>query len=199
MPFVYKITNPVNKVYIGSTKRPINFRWYRYKTLQCRTQPLLFNSFKKYGVENHNFEILCECSIEDMLKFEYTYGEEFDVLNPLKGLNCKLPKIGDIYKVVSDETKNKFKLNKNASGKRSKEFCDMRKEAMKGKKFPKKAIDNHWTRKVSQHDLNGNLIAEYNSVKEAALFNNFSYDCIGKAARGTRKTYKKFIWKHCEN
>ena len=89
MPSIYKITSPTGKVYIGSTldsKR----RFYQYSSLNCESQPKLYNSFRKHGVDNHTFEILIECSTQDMLRLEAEYGAQFDVLGA-NGLNCALP------------------------------------------------------------------------------------------------------------
>jgi len=53
---IYKITNPNGKIYIGKSWN-IEKRWNQYKSLQCKTQPILYASFQKYGVDKHVFEI----------------------------------------------------------------------------------------------------------------------------------------------
>lgn len=58
---IYKITSPSNKVYIGQSinlKRRI--RVYKKMADAIKSQVALFNSFVKYGVENHNFEPIHE-------------------------------------------------------------------------------------------------------------------------------------------
>jgi group I intron endonuclease len=111
MTGIYKITSPTNRVYIGSSNDIAN-RWCKYKRLKCRSQTKLFNSFLRYGVEKHVFEIIEECSISDLLQKELKYGLQFKVLN--KGLNCRLPKAGEAYSYMSEKTKNKIsKANKN--------------------------------------------------------------------------------------
>ena len=57
---IYKITSPSEKNYIGQAVN-INKRFYRYKSLDCSQQIILYKSFIKYGVENHIFEIIEEC------------------------------------------------------------------------------------------------------------------------------------------
>ena len=59
---IYKITSPSGKVYIGQS-RNIENRFLQYKNKHCRFQFRLYNSFNKYGVENHVFEIIEECEI----------------------------------------------------------------------------------------------------------------------------------------
>ena len=60
---IYKITSPSNKVYIGQSVN-IQKRFRDYKSLKrsIKQQPRLYNSFVKYGVNNHLFEILSECT-----------------------------------------------------------------------------------------------------------------------------------------
>lgn len=55
---VYKITSPTGKVYIGQSKN-IHKRWNSYKSMSKGNirQPKLINSFKKYGVPHHVFEV----------------------------------------------------------------------------------------------------------------------------------------------
>jgi group I intron endonuclease len=106
MPYIYKITSPKNKIYIGSTIN-IKKRFIDYKTLHCKSQRRLYNSFLKYGVDSHNFELIVECRIEEMYKLECYYGNLFNVLSK-SGLNCKLPKEDEKFSSISDETRTKI-------------------------------------------------------------------------------------------
>jgi group I intron endonuclease len=85
---IYKITNPKGKVYIGQSI-DVGHRLYEY-TLKtnCQSQIKLFNSLNKYGVDNHTFEIIEECKIEELNERERYYQDLYDVLH--KGLNCRL-------------------------------------------------------------------------------------------------------------
>jgi len=47
---------------------------------------------------------------------------------------------------------------------------------------------------VAQYDSNGNLVAVYNSIKEAASKNNISIDFLYKIIRLEKRLYKGFIW-----
>jgi len=87
---IYKITSPTNKVYIGQSINLIK-RINRYKMLKCSRQPKIYNSLKKYGVENHIFEIIEECS-EELLNEREIYWKQ-QIVNKLgwnKALFCQL-------------------------------------------------------------------------------------------------------------
>ena len=92
---IYKITSPTKKVYIGQSI-DIQKRFFNYYTLKksTKTQTRLYNSFKKYKVENHNFEILCECEIFELNNKERFYQDLYSVISK-NGLNCKLTKSND--------------------------------------------------------------------------------------------------------
>lgn len=103
---IYKITNPSGKVYIGQS-RNIKSRLNRYKNLHCEGQLKIYRSIKKYGWENHNFEILEECQFE-MLNIRERYYQ--DLYNSfIKGLNCNLTETDILPRVISEETRLKMK------------------------------------------------------------------------------------------
>lgn len=104
---VYKITSPSGKIYIGSSS-DIEQRFYNYRRLHCGSQRRLYYSFLKYGVENHKFEIIEECTPENVLERELFYGNLYNVLDSKRGLNCRLPKNGEAYTYMSEETKKKI-------------------------------------------------------------------------------------------
>ena len=67
---IYKITNPKGKSYIGQSVN-INNRKYAYMAINRRNiGPKIANSLDKYGWENHKFEIIEECSVEQLHKKE---------------------------------------------------------------------------------------------------------------------------------
>jgi len=84
---IYKITNPTNKIYIGQSI-DIDRRFNEYKKMLCSQSKKLYNSLFKYGIENHKFEIIEECSIEQL-----NDREEYYILlhnSHISGLNIKL-------------------------------------------------------------------------------------------------------------
>lgn len=71
---IYKITNKVNNhCYIGQS-RNIEKRWnnHIYHDKSKNEYPL-YRAFKKYGIDNFTFEILEECSLNELNKKEQYY------------------------------------------------------------------------------------------------------------------------------
>ena len=88
MTGIYKITNPAGKIYIGQSIN-IQRRFKSYFNLNCKKQIKLFNSLKKYGVENHIFETVCICTKEELNDKERHYQDLYLVISG-NGLNCIL-------------------------------------------------------------------------------------------------------------
>ena len=86
---IYKITSPSGKIYIGQSV-DINRRFSTYKSLRSsvKTSVKLYRSFLKYGVEQHNFEILDLCTRQQLNKYERFYQQVYNSIT--NGLNCIL-------------------------------------------------------------------------------------------------------------
>lgn len=106
---IYKITSPSNKIYIGQSLN-IERRFKEYKLLRCKKQIILQNSLNKYGVENHIFEIIEECNINELNTKERSWQEYYDVLN--NNLNCVYVNTETNKRICSDKTKLKMSLAK---------------------------------------------------------------------------------------
>lgn len=106
---IYKITNPSGRVYIGQSIN-IEHRFKEYRRLKCKLQKRLINSFTKYAVENHIFDIIEECAIQDLNTRERYWQDEYNVLDKYKGLNCKLTTSLDKSGKYSEELKQKIGL-----------------------------------------------------------------------------------------
>jgi group I intron endonuclease len=103
---IYKITSPSKKVYIGQSVN-IKRRFLDYKKSLKKQQIKLFNSIKKYGYENHIFEIIEECPTELLNERERYWQDFFDCVE--NGLNCRLTKTNDKSGKLSKETIEKLK------------------------------------------------------------------------------------------
>jgi group I intron endonuclease len=100
---IYKITSPSGKVYIGQSKdlkRRENE--YRNNDIKVKSQTRLYNSFKKHGWENHQFEIIEYCLEDELNCSERFWQDKFDVTGK-NGLNCILQNCGAEKRVFSED------------------------------------------------------------------------------------------------
>ena len=132
---IYKIINPKGKVYIGQTidyKR----RHRHYKNLKCKEQPKLYNSFIKYGVQNHIFSFIKHCSKDELTKWERHFQ---DVYNSVKsGLNCILVSTDDFSGGHSEESKKKI-----SDSLKGREFSEEHKARISIGNSKRKITDEH--------------------------------------------------------
>lgn len=103
---IYKITSPTGRVYVGQSLNIVKNRLNVYKNLKCKTQTFLYRSLRKYGWDQHTFEIIEECSEEELNCRERYWQDFYDVING--GLNCILTECGDDLKRYSEETKQQI-------------------------------------------------------------------------------------------
>lgn len=145
---IYKITSPSGKVYIGQS-RDIERRFRNYKNLRCKNQKKLYASLKKYGVDNHIFEIMCELlenSSQEELNSKEIEWWKFYIDNGFEVMNIKEPgsngrlsketieKIRKIHigRKLSDESKEKIR-NSLLGKKHSPERCEKMSKSLIGK------------------------------------------------------------------
>lgn len=128
---IYKITNPKGKIYIGQSV-DIERRHKEHKYLNShKKQTKLYNSFIKYGIENHNFDVLEECTSEQLNELELYWIYYYNSV--INGLNIR---IGSANGYLSEETRNKIS------------------EALKGRK-------NTWTIKEETREKISQSLKEY--------------------------------------
>ena len=198
---IYKITSPSNKVYIGSSKN-IEKRIQYYYTPSCKNQIKLYNSIKKYGWDSHEFEILEECSFEDLYKRERYYGELFNVLGE-NGLNLMLPKDDENKVGISEETRKKMSESK--KGEKGsfygKKHTEENKQKQRERQLGRKHTEEH-RRKVSLNnaknmakivlDLNTGIF--YESAKEASEYYGIKHSTLRSMLNGTNRNNSSLIY-----
>lgn len=104
---IYKITSPKGRIYIGQSI-DLKKRCRNYKNLTCVNQTKIYNSIKKHGWESHIFEIIEECSEEELNCRERYWQDLYDVLNG--GLNLVLQECGSLRAEISEETRLKMSI-----------------------------------------------------------------------------------------
>lgn len=196
---IYKITSPNNRVYIGQSTN-IKKRFKTYKN-NCNSQKLLFRSFKKYGLENHIFEIIEECSIEQLNERERYWQDYYNVLE--EGLNCRLTKINDKSGFVSQQTKSKMiickqNISKETKSKMSKaSLGKCKSEEHRLKIIEAKNRDKYkFSKQINQYDLEGNFIKEWPSIKDASKYYNLNQGGISSCCLGKVNRAGNFKWSY---
>ena len=100
---IYKITNTQNgKIYIGQS-RHIYRRWTEHKCdAKDESNPtLLYKAFRKHGEQNFKFEVLEECSPDNLTDRENYWIYHYNTLSP-NGYNIKAPVESGFYVCVPD-------------------------------------------------------------------------------------------------
>jgi group I intron endonuclease len=125
---IYKITSPSGKIYIGQSIN-IKDRWKKYQKYleSIKNQTKLYNSLKKYGPENHIFEIIEECNESQLFERE-TYWKIFYKVLEIPSLCCRIDgkggknsketnlKISQIHKGKKYSNESKEKISKAKKG-----------------------------------------------------------------------------------
>ncbi len=173
---IYKITSPKNKIYIGQSS-DIDYRFLCYKKLKCKAQPRIYNSFLKYGVENHLFEIIEECTVELLSERERHWQEYYNVLGK-EGLNCEFVSTKQFSKVVSEETKKKI-ANTLTGFKHSEES---KKKISKG--LIGRPVSKDTRKKISDSNKNTIFTEERKSnISKALIGRKLSKECLDKRGK----------------
>lgn len=192
MKGIYKITSPNKRVYIGQSVN-IERRFNEYRRLDCKTQPKLYRSLKKHGVENHIFEIITTCEIEDLNRLERYYQEVYNVI--IDGLNCSLVNTSFKKQMHSEETKKKIsEYAKN----RSEETRLKISKAKKGKANPNygKKISEETKKKISEAKKGSKYLTNKRIIKvsipNGVIYKNGIYELV-KELKISRETIVKLL------
>lgn len=197
---IYKITSPTKKVYIGQSINIIH-RFNDYKNLLCKRQHKILNSLKKYGYENHKFEILHTCTIDELNDLEVYYINLYQSFNTKFGMN--LVSGGKQNLVYSTEYR-----------KRQSEKMKGKNTWTKGSKMPLESIQNRINTMKLNNTLNhsektknkirkaridkGKKVIDiitgiiYPTIKKAASSINIGADYLGAQLSNRRKNNTNF-------
>jgi group I intron endonuclease len=141
---IYKILNKINGlVYIGCTISSLEKRFQEHLCRCFKTdyKSKLYNSIKKYGVENFTIDLVDECDLNVIYETEKKYIKEFNSYH--NGLNSTYGGEGclgythspEIRKKISEGTKNgnshKGKTYEELYGNRAEEEKMKRKKSVK--------------------------------------------------------------------
>lgn len=208
MGYIYILTSPSGKRYVGQTTRPIKERLEEHRTGKSITCRAIYRAIQKHRWENIA-KIWHEVSDDDLNDHEELLEETLGTLAP-KGYNLRKgggscgklseetkQKIGEaqIGKTLSDE--HKQKISESTKGERSHSFGIPKSEQTKRKiGDATRGEKNPSSKQVYQYDLEGRLLGSYGSTGEAARHLEKDKSCIGRCARGVEgcKTAHGFVW-----
>lgn len=137
--FVYKLTSPSNKAYIGITGKSVTARWNCHVRDAKKGAPfLLHKAMRKHGHENFKIETLCECvnAMEAKVCERAMVAEHGTFFASGNGYNLTLGGEGNHGWKMRDETRRK--IGEKSKGRiPSAESRAKMSAAGKGKKRPK--------------------------------------------------------------
>lgn len=186
--YIYKTTNLINnKFYIGQHKSSVFDPNYYGSGL------LINQAIKKYGKTNFKIEILEWCeSLDVMCEKEKYYIKLYDALNKDIAYNIsKGGEFGDSFTGQSPEKKEQMRIKMRESHLQylstpeGREQLKKTSERLKGKL----AVNR---KKVYQYDIDGNFIAEYESVSAAAKATGSNMQLVSKVCLGERNKTNNF-------
>lgn len=147
---IYEAINKINgKKYIGQTSKKLEER-IKGHIKQSKSENIHYfqRAIRKYGVENFEWRIICQCSsLEEANELEMFYIAKHETSNPEKGYNETVGGSGVVGNTLTEEKKRQISEAVKTSEKFIK-FCKSenatikKSETMKGRKFSDKHRKN---------------------------------------------------------
>lgn len=162
MIIIYKITNPKGKIYIGQTKN-YKKRINLYRILHCKSQIKLYNSLKKYGFDNHKFEIIEEVDIkiaDEREQYWISYFQSY----------------------WKDKNKG---LNLNKGGNRPKHTIETKRKLSKMFKVSKHGK----AKKLYQYTIDGQFVKEWSCMRDITRKLGYVTTWLSKATKNNKIAY----------
>lgn len=188
---VYKHTAPNGKVYIGITSQNPHRRW-RDNGSGYKKQKRFYNAILKYGWDNIKHEILySELTKEEAEQKEIELIAEYKSDNNEFGYNVTS---GGDYRIGHPNTiEIRIKISASLKGHTvSSEAKRKISEANKGRTGEKSVL----SKPVAQLDMQGNIIAIYYGLSEAARITHIPCSNICKCCNGVRKKAGGYMWRY---
>lgn len=219
---IYKITNLVNgKVYIGKSV-DIENRWKQHLVKARTCQFVLYKAMRKYGVDNFKFEVVETCTEAELFdkEREYVAAERSYIGWPdSNGYNMSIGGEGqtgwglpvDAYSLDGryvDSYPNIVAASEDTSTPQSSivNCCAGRRKSAggyiwryDGDDAPTPYHSDVKTRSVGQYDFDGNLIASYNTLAEAAKAVHAHKTQISACCRGVCYSCKGYQWRYADD
>ena len=189
MGIIYKITSPAGRIYVGQTfdmRKRLNAHRHSIKKKNA-SHIILINSFKKYGFDDHEFEILEiieNCDRQTINEREIYWIKELNTYNYDNPMGMNMTLGGEGQRGVLDERRktiaisNLFKKGHPFKGKHhteeNKRLASIRareRNLKDGKIVPKWGAEKGRLKVIKPvicYDAQGNFIKEYESGSDAS-------------------------------
>ena len=204
------------RVYIGQSVN-IESRIKRYKSLSVKTksQTKIWRSLVKYGSENHKYEILEVCDLDDLNERERYWQEYFNSVD--NGLNCFYTKTTDKSGKASSDTLIKMSVaqlgNNNWLGRNhTEETKDKIRQKAKGRKYsdkvnkskgrkgivpPLKGVfgaEHPSSKPVIQTEKNGDFVKMWDSIADIERCLGYNRCNISSCCNNRIKSASGYVW-----
>ena len=182
MAYIYKITNDFDKkIYIGKTTRSVELRFIEHFKKTSGSNSYIDNDMANKGLEHFKYEILEECSVEQLserekywiayyhsyIKDPFCNGNGYNLTPGGDGISLSDEVINQIRKKWEEgkncsEIANELNLSHSTVYHRIAAYEDYDKQ----ENF-KRANQQYW-KPVKQYDINGNYLKTFESISQAA-------------------------------
>ena len=210
---IYKITSPIQAVYIGQSW-DINRRFnknYKYAHL-CKNQNKLYDSFRTFGIKCHTFEVIHhlpkDISQDVLNQYELLYMEAYRSTG-LVMLNLRMAgsrgKHSEDTIIKMKKTFGKWMIGKKDSDETKKK----KSQSAIGKKKPERSAAHSLSislankgkkdtpvKPVSQYNLRGEWVSDWVSIIDVQNKLNINSPNIVSVCKGARGSAGGFIWKY---
>jgi group I intron endonuclease len=184
MGLIYKITSPSNRIYVGQTndfRKRLNA--HRNSMKRKSSNVILINSFKKYGFDEHDFEIIEECNDSILDEREIYWIKKLNSFNLYNHLGMNMTLGGEGQRGKLDKRRKAIAINnlfKNGTPFKGKHHTEENKKASSTRvrkynlennvKVPKWGVEKSRLKKIKSvlcYDVDGSYLMEFESYTAA--------------------------------
>lgn len=184
--WIYKITSPSNRIYIGKTKDLVS-RMSKYRTYNVPYQTILRSSFNKYGFPNHKVEVIDQFESDS----DFASGKEmFWIRSFMCNVNKYPQQLGLNLTDGGEGTPGSIRTSE-----ARKKMSDSKKSKLLTL-TEAQIINKRVCRAVIAHDLLGNYIGDFFCIRKAAKELKISTATISNYLHGRTKRPYRFIFKY---
>lgn len=205
--YIYRLTSPSNKVYIGQTI-DVKKRFNRYKNLHCKNQTKLYRALVKYGFDKFKIDIIKTIESDNRQGLQ-TLLNEWEILFIEQYSSCEtgynVSKGGNQGRLGVKESEETIQKKRDAWTEEKRKDYAKRVSGENNPMFGVKMGRSHNAKYVEQYDLDGMYLATFDSSKDASekvkTLNGKLIDArnIRAVCNGKRNIAGGYLWKWKNN